>query len=208
MTAFGLSAERVFLTEPLVMWRTWRLCFQRARPRIHPIGDRSRPWRPLAPSQATCGRRRFHRAPAPRCAWGLYGLKDATALRQSRSPAVIGTVALWGQVIEHELGYRAEFGYPQRLRLVCPECFWRRGPSGSNPRVVALFARQAALPLCASHLSIARECDLPIRSVLSASDAEGALLSMYAVDLLPVEAGQASPAGHRDGAPRDGRVRS
>jgi len=36
---------------------------------------------------------------------------------------VIGTVALWGGVIEHELGYRAEFGYPQRLRLICPECF-------------------------------------------------------------------------------------
>jgi hypothetical protein len=194
MTASGLPAERVFLTEPIVVWRSWRLCFQRARPRIHPIGDRSRPWRPLAPSQAACGRRRFHRAPAPGCTCGLYGLKNATVLRQTRSPAVIGTVALWGQVIEHELGYRAEFGYPQRLRLVCPACFWWRGASGSNPVVVALFARHAALPLCAEHLSIARECGLPIRFVRSASDTEGALLSTYAVDLLPVEARQAPRA--------------
>ena len=121
----------------------------------------------------------------------MYGAKDAVVLERTRSPAVIGIVALWGRVIEHELGYRAEFGYPQRLRLICPECFWRREQLGANATVVALLPRGTAVPLCHVHLAIARTCDLPIRS-LRASEIQAALLSTYAVDLLAAEAGPRS----------------
>ena len=49
---------------------------------------------------------------------------------------MLGRVALWGRVIEHEHGYRARFAYPQRLRLLCQFCFWkieaRGGPRPST----------------------------------------------------------------------------
>ena len=190
MSTLEALAEPVFSTEPLVVWRSWRLCLQREAPRICPIGDHGHPWSPFAPLKAACARRRFHPAPAPGCACGIYGLKDVMVLGSTRSPAVIGTVALWGRVIEHQLGFRGEFAYPQRLRLVCVECFWRRGPFASDPTFVALFRRGTALPLCPAHLAVARECDLHIRSVRSASEMEESLLSAYAVDLLPAESSQ------------------
>ena len=38
--------------------------------------------------------------------------------------AIIGIVALWGRVIEHENGYRAEFAYPQELSyFLCANCY-------------------------------------------------------------------------------------
>ena len=55
---------------------------------------------------------------------GLYR-QAIDHLRRTRCPAVLGRVALWGRVIEHEHGYRARFAYPQRLRLICQFCFWQ-----------------------------------------------------------------------------------
>lgn len=37
----------------------------------------------------------------------------------------VGTVALWGTVIEHELGYRAEFGKIKSIDMVCGVGWWR-----------------------------------------------------------------------------------
>jgi hypothetical protein len=36
---------------------------------------------------------------------------------------VVGEVALWGHVVVHERGWRAEFAYPKRLLLFTPP--WR-----------------------------------------------------------------------------------
>ena len=66
-----------------------------------------------------------------------------------RSPAVIGT-ALWGEVIEHEFGYRARFRYPQRLRIVCPECLWRHVSLDRSPVVVAVLEDGAPSPSATS----------------------------------------------------------
>ena len=195
MSVLDLLPEPVVSTEPVVVWRSWRLSLRRECVRLRPIGDHQRAWTPLLPTRAACGHRRFHRAPALGCRCGLYGAKDAVVLERTRSPAVIGTVALWGRIIEHELGYRAEFGYPQRLRLICPECFWRREQLGANATVVALLPRGTAVPLCHVHLAIARTCDLPIRSLRSASEIQAALLSTYAVDLLAAEARPRSAEG-------------
>jgi hypothetical protein len=98
---------------------------------------------------------------------------------------VIGTAALWGRVVEHELGYRGELGYPQRLRLVCPECLWWPPSPGSSADVVAVLPRGLAVPLCNAHLVIANESGLAIRSLRSAHEIEIRLLSTYRVDLLP-----------------------
>ena len=118
-------------------------------------------------------------------------------LERAPSPAAIGTVALWGRVIEHELGYRGQFGYPQRLRLVCAECFWWPASSGWSADVVAMPRRGAALPLCGGHLKIANECGLPIRHLRCARQIEAMLLSTYGVDPLP---GRAQPARALEGS--------
>ena len=41
------------------------------------------------------------------------------------SYVVVGTIALWGTVIEHELGYRAQFGKVNSLDMICGLSEWR-----------------------------------------------------------------------------------
>ena len=105
-------------------------------------------------------------------------------LRRTRSPAVIGTVALWGSVIEHELGYRARFGYPQRVRLVSPVCFWQRGLDGDLPVAVAVARGGSATPLCEPHVAIAEST--AFASVWTgAQEIQSELLAEYAIDVMP-----------------------
>jgi len=40
-------------------------------------------------------------------------------------PIAIGTVMLWGEVIEHERGYRAEFARVAAINLICGGGLWR-----------------------------------------------------------------------------------
>jgi hypothetical protein len=54
---------------------------------------------------------------------GIHAFKRQHTIAEYRAsysvngdpPLVYGTVALWGRVIEHQEGYRAEFAYPQSL---------------------------------------------------------------------------------------------
>ncbi|HEX7277899.1 MAG TPA: hypothetical protein VF244_11035 [Acidimicrobiales bacterium] len=60
-----------------------------------------------------------HPAPAHSCTCGIYAYRDGVDIREDRAdPYVLGEVNLWGRVIEHESGYRAQFAYPKRLALV------------------------------------------------------------------------------------------
>jgi hypothetical protein len=94
-------------------------------------------------------------------------------------------VALWGRIVEHAAGYRAELAYPQRLRLVCFVCFWREGPDHPRACEVVVHRRGGRLaPLCEPHLDLCRRYDYPVRRLLPASRVEQALLSAYAVDVL------------------------
>ncbi len=99
---------------------------------------------------------------------------------------MLGRVALWGRVIEHDRGFRAEFAYPQRLRLICPLCLWRRGAGGSSACEAVVRSRGGRLtPLCGSHLRLARRSGLVrARGLLSAKAVGSELLSAYAVDPL------------------------
>jgi hypothetical protein len=127
----------------------------------------------------------MHGAPNVDCSCGLYGTHEADLLRRTRTPAVLGRVALWGRVIEHDLGYRAEFGYPQRLGLVCQFCFWQWGPMGSSPAVVGWFPRDELLPLCWTHVAVAQRYGMEPRRLLGAREVDIALRETYAVDALP-----------------------
>jgi hypothetical protein len=68
-----------------------------------------------------------HAAPRWGCQCGIYGLarpEDADALEASPRPQrsrladnwqVVGAVFLWGRVIQHDHGYRAEYARPVKL---------------------------------------------------------------------------------------------
>jgi hypothetical protein len=173
-------------TEPVLAWRTWALSGRRDGTDLllRPVAGRSRPWRPREPAEAACKHARLHAAPNVDCSCGLHGTRAIDVLRWARSPAVLGRVALWGRVIEHDLGFRAQYGYPQVLGLVCRFCFWQWGPLGSHPTVVGWFPRDELVPFCGPHLDLARRYGMHPRRLLAAGPVEVRLRDTYAVDAL------------------------
>jgi hypothetical protein len=196
--------------EPIDGWRLWRLALAPdGRPALLPAGSGGvDAWVPRRAAWARCavpalarGTRRPHDAPDPRCVCGIHAsraLGDAPRVAPAYpTPPVAGTVALWGRVIEHERGWRASFGYPSRLVLVCTLCAGLE-PGPGVPVVVHRFDGQL-YPLCEVHH---RGIELPggRRTPDAGIDPfalQADLLDVYAVDLLPfdqVEALCARPA--------------
>lgn len=171
--------------EPIVAWRTWGLRrTKRGELRLQPVTGRGGPWEPEEPAHAVC-RRRFHPAPKPECRCGLYASRGVDLLRRAPDGTVVGSVALWGRVVEHDMGYRGEFAYPQRLQLICRPCFWLWGAGRAHADVVAVLPRGWLLPICTDQLEvITRRDDVRIREIASAAEVERELLDTYGVDVL------------------------
>ena len=57
--------------------------------------------------------------PHRKCTCGIYAAKNSEHLRQRgyADGGVCGEVYLWGTVVEHRLGWRAQFAYPKNLLL-------------------------------------------------------------------------------------------
>lgn len=96
-----------------------------------------------------------HLAPRPDCHCGVYAARNESdvheLLRARRhrwyyaAPVrveVTGEVALWGKLIEHEQGYRAELAYPRRLIVPTSFCGYLEEPGARTVRRV--FAEEAA----------------------------------------------------------------
>lgn len=183
------AASATVLTEPVQGWRTWVVAGSRDGAEAHllPIAGTGKPWPFRHPVRAECARRRFHRVPGIDCTCGIHATTSTGPLRRTRDPAAIGTVALWGRVLEHEHGFRAEYGYPQRLALVCGLCLWRSGARGPNrPDLVVRLRGGRMVPLCRPHLELCLRYGYPARRILDPGVVERALLDAYAVDVLPV----------------------
>jgi hypothetical protein len=178
--------ERGTDAEPVLAWRAWALTGHRDGTDLllRPVAGRSRPWKPFQPAEAACKHARLHGAPNVDCSCGLHGTREPEILRRTRAPAVLGRVALWGRVIEHEHGFRAQFGYPQRLATICQFCFWQWGPLGSRPTIVGWFPRDELVPFCWSHLESARRYGMEPRRLLSAPEVDLRLRETYGVDPL------------------------
>ena len=173
-------------TDPILAWRTWTLAGSRdlGEVRLLPIAGDGKPWPVRDPARAACRRPpRHHIVPGFGCRCGLHATRAPDPLRRTRDPAVLGTVALWGRVVEHEHGYRGEFGYPQRLRLACYLCFWQWGVPGAC-EVVARRLGGRMVPLCGPHLELSVRYGYRVGRLLPAGHVEQALLSTYAVDVL------------------------
>ncbi|MEX2203651.1 MAG: hypothetical protein WD965_06140 [Actinomycetota bacterium] len=153
--------------------------------RLLPIADAGRPWPVREPLRAECAKRRHHRAPALDCTCGIHATAETDLLRRTRDPAVLGTIALWGRIAEHEHGLRAEYGYPQRLSLICQLCFWQSGVGRSIACEVVVRHRSGRMvPLCTPHLELCERYGYPVPLVLDARTVERSLLDAYAVDVL------------------------
>lgn len=173
-------------------WRAWSLRRDREVGFVlGPVFRSGPPWRPGVPARAACGRR-SHAAPDRACRCGLHAAKDPSLLPAVRdgAVAVVGTVALWGRVIEHERGYRAALAYPSALRLVCSCC----GRAGDASRMVVGPARRrggSLVAVCRRHLRRPRRGTLPGRAVLLG------LLSSYGVEPLSDGLARAIPRWRR-----------
>jgi len=182
-----LETSVATLPEPIHAWRTWTLVGSRdgSYVRLAPIAGDGRPWPPRRPAEASCTRHRSHVRPELDCTCGLHAVESPDELRRTRDPAVLGTVALWGRIVEHERGFRAALAYPQRLRLLCYLCFTLWGRNGPGECEVVVRHRGGRMvPLCEPHLELSRRYGYPVPRVLSARAIESELLATYAVDPL------------------------
>jgi hypothetical protein len=87
------------------------------------------PWIPGQVLRAECklGRDGIHRVPEIYCCCGVYAAKTTSELHRmfrvggntstTGIDFISGEVYLWGVVVEHELGWRAQFAYPKSLVL-------------------------------------------------------------------------------------------
>jgi len=159
-------------------WRAWSVV-ERDGEYVLSSLTRAEAWEPRRPFAATCTRKQ-HAAPGARCSCGVYAAAEPTELaRLGRiAGAAIGQVSLWGRLVEHSRGYRAEAAYPTRIRLVCVSCLSEgRGEPATAVEPDASGERVRLRPVCDLH---ANGASLP-----AARPVEAALLATYQVDLLP-----------------------
>ena len=100
---------------PIVGYRVWRLYATELE------SFDGKPWLPDRAFTARC-RKTDHESPTDRCSCGVYAAKSYQSLRTIYSSVFIealvhGEVYLWGKVVEHDLGYRAQFAYPKSFTL-------------------------------------------------------------------------------------------
>src|SRR4029453_6606871 len=170
--------------EPVIGWRTWSIeltddgvCL------TSPMQDYE--WQPMQPNRARCRSHFGRQLPNPGCGGGLYPVRRLGRLPAAVGAhlpfAAVGSVAMWGRVIEHTVGYRGQLAYPDRIRLVCGRCF---------------VARRDGVPTRVEHSEEGRigrvwdaratESRLWLEGMTPA-ELEQQVLSAYAVDVLPLE---------------------
>jgi hypothetical protein len=127
---------------------------------------------------------------------GLYAASTLRALARAGVLAnshvgVVGSIEMWGRVVEHDRGTRSALAYPSRLRLVCGACLSeRRGPV---PPVEVVVRGADLAPVCARHLG-------PGEHGRPAAEVEQELLGAYAVEVLPTQAAEAGLRPRRGSA--------
>lgn len=119
--------------DPTIGWRVWDVVADGSELRLASVGFRTI-WEPRERETAVCRssvanrawlRLGAHDAPHPRCSCGVYAVRDpwhAAAYfarpfmwRWAEVHRVLGTVSLWGRVVEGSQGWRASYAYPAHI---------------------------------------------------------------------------------------------
>jgi hypothetical protein len=114
--------------DPIIGWRVWGIVpwenvEGRKEPRLTALAG-GWPWPPGRATEAVCISTQHHDAPKVKHECGVYALRNEDEARQLAAPTIvereyaIGRVSLWGRVVEHERGYRAQFAYPYAITVV------------------------------------------------------------------------------------------
>ena len=116
-------------------WRTWRVWLSSERLSLHSVAAAPNlgEWQPLRPMEARCGYREM-RPPACECdscpsgdnKCGIYAYREAPS-SVTHAMGIVGRVAMWGTVIEHQTGYRSQYAYP--IDVAYGHCTWCGSPS-------------------------------------------------------------------------------
>lgn len=76
-------------------------------------------WEPMRRAEATC--RHHPGVPSVDCSCGIHAWKEADGhvipVSGRDLLVAVGEVSLWGTVLEHERGYRAQYAYPYALEI-------------------------------------------------------------------------------------------
>jgi hypothetical protein len=129
---------------PVVGWRAWAFSSPAADRQLLSL-NAGVPWPIRRRAAAVCLRHGSdaHIAPVFGCTCGLYATRD----RSEQFPGlgrngVVGEVALWGRIVRHERGYRAEYAYP--TRILVPFDFHAQVLEPDGRRLRSIEAAEAA----------------------------------------------------------------
>jgi hypothetical protein len=132
-----------FDSEPIEAWRCWRVEERKGRMQLVSITHRVG-WKPMRPMRAHCVTalkglplpEQHNGTPSLHHGCGIYGVYSpeqtrtwaglmptnympvAKTMLLRRGPPVLGKIKLWGRVLRHEKGFRAEYAYPSRFYLL------------------------------------------------------------------------------------------
>lgn len=132
-------ADRGLAIEPIVGWRSWTIVQEGAGWLLTSCTAATQ-WQPREALEASCARQDtditaysfsmaflapgyheksslpMHDAPGDHCVCGVYAWKEESqSIPASAKHGVFGEVTLWGRVVTHARGYRAEYAYPKSL---------------------------------------------------------------------------------------------
>ena len=182
MTNALLNIDPPLSLEPIVGWRAWPLDRVPGRT-LTPIRYSARSLASQESHGGECLHIAHGTAPDWHCTCGLYATASPEQLAMSgvlgEGIGVVGTVAMWGRIIEYTLGTRSRFAYPARLRLVCGRCLALGAGAVTPVRVLGEHGSLTAV--FEAHWSG------PAARADPAADLEAELLSTYGVELLPIE---------------------
>ncbi len=109
----------------MVGWRCWFVMPGEAL--LRPIYKRGIVWKPRQAMEAICSEE-THEVPEATCKCGVWAVTDPKNLREVRwvktppedvpplpGVLIVGQVAMWGRIVEHERGLRSSLAYPKYL---------------------------------------------------------------------------------------------
>lgn len=115
--------ETMWTSEKITGWRRWYLKMENFLEPPLLVGGYGQTWLPGRDKEATCYINREGPVPHWDCNCGLYAAKNRETLDRFdwyQNYPVSGTVEMYGRVIEHEIGWRAQYAHIRDLQVEVP----------------------------------------------------------------------------------------